>query len=73
MWEFMISRKHVFVPTYEKGIEKVRTSKGKYALLLESVKNEYVNEQLPCDTMKIGQNLNSNGYGIATPKGSPLK
>ncbi|XP_076056317.1 glutamate receptor 1-like [Oratosquilla oratoria] len=73
MWEFMTSRKNVFVETYEAGIERVRTSKGKYAFLLESVKNDYINEQLPCDTMKIGQNLNSNGYGVATPMGSPLK
>ncbi|XP_069955932.1 glutamate receptor 1 isoform X3 [Cherax quadricarinatus] len=73
MWEFMSSRKYVFTSTYEEGIERVRTSKGKYAFLLESVKNDYINEQLPCDTMKIGQNLNSNGYGVATPMGSPLK
>ncbi|CAL4075670.1 unnamed protein product, partial [Meganyctiphanes norvegica] len=73
MWEFMTSRKHVFTRTYEEGIERVRSSKGKYAYLLESVKNEYINEQFPCDTMKIGQNLNSNGYGVATPMGSPLK
>ncbi|KAG7177859.1 Glutamate receptor 1-like 11 [Homarus americanus] len=73
MWEFMSSRKYVFTTTYEEGIERVRTSKGKYAFLLESVKNDYINEQLPCDTMKIGQNLNSNGYGVATPMSSPLK
>ncbi|XP_047476001.1 glutamate receptor 1-like [Penaeus chinensis] len=73
MWEFMTSRKHVFTQSYEEGIERVRTSKGKYAYLLESVKNDYINEQLPCDTMKIGQNLNSNGYGVATPMGSPIK
>ncbi|XP_045107939.1 glutamate receptor 1-like isoform X2 [Portunus trituberculatus] len=73
MWEFMSSRRHVFTSSYAEGIERVRTSKGKYAFLLESVKNDYVNEQLPCDTMKIGQNLNSNGYGVATPIGSPLK
>ncbi|XP_066945637.1 glutamate receptor 1-like [Macrobrachium rosenbergii] len=73
MWEFMSSRPHVFTSTYEEGIERVRNSKGKYAFLLESVKNDYINEQLPCNTMKIGQDLNSNGYGVATPLGSPLK
>ncbi|KAA0192058.1 hypothetical protein HAZT_HAZT009425 [Hyalella azteca] len=72
MWEFMTSRKHVFTDTYQEGIERVRSSKGKYAFLLESVRNDYTNEQLPCDTMKIGQNLNTNGYGVATPRGSPI-
>ena len=59
--------------TTEEGIERVRTSNGKYAFLLESPKNDYVNEQLPCDTIQIGQHLNTNGYGIATPKGSILR
>ena len=53
MWEFMSSRKHVFVKTYDEGIKRVRQSKGKYALLIESPKNDYVNERQPCDTMKV--------------------
>ncbi|XP_055843535.1 glutamate receptor 1-like isoform X1 [Episyrphus balteatus] len=73
MWEYMNSRKHVFVNTYDEGISRVRTSKGKYALLVESPKNEYVNAREPCDTMKVGRNLDTKGFGIATPIGSPLK
>ncbi|XP_037934300.1 glutamate receptor 1-like [Teleopsis dalmanni] len=73
MWEYMNSRKHVFVNTYDEGIRRVRTSKGKYALLVESPKNEYVNARQPCDTMKVGRNLDTKGFGIATPIGSPLK
>jgi len=73
MWEFMNSRKHVFVKSYEEGIRRVRTSKGKYALLIESPTNEYVNEREPCDTMKVGRNLDAKGFGVATPLGSPLK
>lgn len=73
MWEYMNSRKHVFVNTYDEGINRVRTSKGKYALLVESPKNEYVNAREPCDTMKVGRNLDTKGFGIATPIGSPLK
>ena len=46
-----------------------RTSGGKYAYLLESSVNEYLNERYPCDTMKVGNNLDSKGYGIATPIG----
>ncbi|XP_030385111.1 glutamate receptor 1 [Scaptodrosophila lebanonensis] len=73
MWEYMNSRKHVFVNTYDEGIRRVRTSKGKYALLVESPKNEYVNAREPCDTMKVGRNLDTKGFGIATPLGSALK
>nr|KAF7404092.1 hypothetical protein H0235_014786 [Vespula pensylvanica] len=73
MWEFMNSRKQVFVKTYDEGIRRVRTSKGKYALLIESPKNEYINERLPCDTMKVGRNLDAKGFGVATPLGSPLR
>ena len=40
--------------------------------MLRSTKNEYVNERLPCDTMKVGSDLDSKGYGIATRLGSDL-
>jgi len=73
MWEFMNSRRDVFVQSYEEGIEKVRTSKGKYAFLLESPMNDYINEREPCDTMKVGRNLDAKGFGVATPLGSPLR
>lgn len=74
MWESMNSKKHsVLVRNYEEGIQKVRSSRGRYAFLLDSLKNEYVNQKQPCDTMKIGRNLHNEGYGIATPRGSPLK
>lgn len=41
--------------------------------MLESSVNEYLNERQPCNTMKVGNNLDSKGYGIATPIGSELK
>ena len=63
----------VFVKNNREGVQKVRESKGKYAFLLESSVNEYLNERQPCDTMKVGNNLDSKGYGIATPIGSDLK
>lgn len=59
--------------TYDEGIERVRNSKGKYAFLMESPKNDYINERQPCDTMKVGRNLDAKGFGIATPLGSSLR
>ena len=56
----------------QQGIQRVRESKGKYAFLIESTTNEFTNERLPCDTMKVGKNLDTKGYGIATAKGSGL-
>jgi hypothetical protein len=74
MWNFMQQYKDdVFVPSNREGIEKVRRSKGRFAFLLESTLNEYVNERLPCDTMRIGENIDAKGYGIATPLGSDLR
>lgn len=73
MWDFMQSRPEVFVRSYEEGIQRVRNSKGKYALLIESPKNDYINEREPCDTMKVGQNIDSKGFGVGTPLGSPLR
>lgn len=73
MWEFMHTRKNVFTSTYEQGIQRVRESKGKYAFLMESTKNDYINERRPCDTMKVGGNLDAKGYGVGTPLGSSLR
>ncbi|KAM9310945.1 glutamate receptor 1 isoform 3-T3 [Gastrophryne carolinensis] len=74
MWTYMRSAEpSVFVKTTEEGMNRVRKSKGKYAYLLESTMNEYIEQRKPCDTMKVGGNLDSKGYGIATPKGSPLR
>lgn len=73
MWEYMNAHPHVFVSNYDDGIQRVRNSKGKYALLIESPKNDYTNEREPCDTMKVGPNLDTKGFGIATPLGSPLR
>lgn len=69
----MSSRPEVFVDSYDDGIARVRNSKGKYALLIESPKNDYTNVRYPCDTMKVGQNLDNKGFGVGTPLGSPLR
>uniref|UniRef100_A0AAR2IU92 Glutamate receptor n=1 Tax=Pygocentrus nattereri TaxID=42514 RepID=A0AAR2IU92_PYGNA len=74
MWSYMKSADpSVFVKTTDEGVARVRKSKGKYAYLLESTMNEYIEQRKPCDTMKVGGNLDSKGYGVATPKGSALR
>uniref|UniRef100_A0AAR2LEI2 Glutamate receptor n=1 Tax=Pygocentrus nattereri TaxID=42514 RepID=A0AAR2LEI2_PYGNA len=74
MWAYMKSAEpSVFTKTTAEGVARVRKSKGKYAFLLESTMNEYTEQRKPCDTMKVGGNLDSKGYGVATPKGSQLR
>lgn len=73
MWSYMKSAEpSVFTKTTDDGVARVRKSKGKFAFLLESTMNEYIEQRKPCDTMKVGGNLDSKGYGVATPKGSAL-
>ncbi|XP_076271918.1 glutamate receptor ionotropic, kainate 2-like isoform X2 [Rhynchophorus ferrugineus] len=71
MWRFMENRKpSVFVPTYEEGIRRVL--EGNYAFLMESTMLDYV-VQRDCNLTQIGGLLDSKGYGIATPMGSPWR
>ncbi|KAL4230944.1 Glutamate receptor 2 [Mactra antiquata] len=72
MWAYMQSASpSVFVGDNKEGIKKVRNEN--YAFLIESTTNEYINMRKPCNTMKVGPNLDSKGYGIATPIGSDLR
>ncbi|XP_066905521.1 glutamate receptor ionotropic, kainate 2 isoform X2 [Halyomorpha halys] len=71
MWRYMESKKpSVFVPSYEEGIKRVLD--GNYAFLMESTMLDYA-VQRDCNLTQIGGLLDSKGYGIATPKGSPWR
>ena len=58
--------------SYNEGISRVRESNGKYAFLMETTGNDYINLREPCDTIRVGQPINDRGYGIATQLSSPL-
>ncbi|XP_014598142.1 PREDICTED: glutamate receptor ionotropic, kainate 2 isoform X7 [Polistes canadensis] len=71
MWRFMESKTpSVFVKTYEEGVKRVL--EGDYAFLMESTMLDYA-VQRDCNLTQIGGLLDSKGYGIATPKGSPWR
>ena len=55
---------------YDEGIRRVK--RGNYAFLMESTMLDYV-VQRDCNLTQIGGLLDSKGYGIATPKGSPWR
>ena len=44
-----------------KGVEYVRDSEGRYAFFLEAALNDYYNGKFPCDTMRVGKNLDYKG------------
>ena len=74
MWNYMsTATPPVIVKTVEEGVERVRNSKGKYAFLIESNMNNYYNNRKPCDTVRVGGDLNLEGFGVATPHASDLK
>uniref|UniRef100_A0AAQ5ZLD0 Glutamate receptor n=1 Tax=Amphiprion ocellaris TaxID=80972 RepID=A0AAQ5ZLD0_AMPOC len=71
MWNYMNSKQpSVFVKSTEEGIARVLNSK--YAFLMESTMNEY-HRGLNCNLTKIGGLLDTKGYGIGMPLGSPFR
>ncbi|CAL1261617.1 unnamed protein product [Larinioides sclopetarius] len=71
MWSVMQSASSlVFTKDNSEGIDRVL--KGNYAFLMESTTIEYYTER-NCDLTQIGSLLDSKGYGIATPIGSPYR
>ena len=72
MWSYMkYAQPKVFEPTIEAAIERVRSSHGKYAFIMESAMADYVVKKKPCDLMTVGYPMNIRSYGLAAPKGSP--
>lgn len=66
MWKYMeANADRVIVNTDQEGVAKVRNSKHDYAYLLESPRNKFASQKKPCNTMKVGENLDTKGYGIA--------
>ncbi|TRZ03994.1 hypothetical protein DNTS_025519, partial [Danionella cerebrum] len=71
MWAFMSSRQSTsFVKSIEDGIQRVL--KSDYALLMESTTIEYAMRK-NCNLTQVGGIIDSKGYGIGTPKGSPYR
>ncbi|CAG5133809.1 unnamed protein product, partial [Candidula unifasciata] len=74
MWAYMTSASpSVFVKTHDEGVKRVRESNGKYAYLTESTTIDYISNKKPCNTLKVGGNLNQDSFGIGTPVGSDLR
>nr|XP_036869132.1 glutamate receptor ionotropic, kainate 1 isoform X5 [Manis javanica] len=71
MWAFMSSRQHTaLVQNGDEGIRRALTTD--YALLMESTSIEYVTQR-NCNLTQIGGLIDSKGYGVGTPIGSPYR
>ncbi|XP_063403152.1 glutamate receptor ionotropic, kainate 2-like [Mytilus trossulus] len=70
MWTTMDSDPDNFVGSNVEGMGKVET--GNYAYFAESTYIEYVIAR-KCELMQIGGLLDSKGYGIGLPVGSPYR
>ncbi|XP_069328497.1 glutamate receptor ionotropic, kainate 1 isoform X9 [Eulemur rufifrons] len=71
MWAFMSSRQQTaLIKNSDEGIQRVLTTD--YALLMESTSIEYVTQR-NCNLTQIGGLIDSKGYGVGTPIGSPYR
>ncbi|XP_061090964.1 glutamate receptor ionotropic, kainate 3 [Conger conger] len=71
MWAFMSSKQNTaLVKSNEEGIQRVLRSD--YALLMESTTIDYVTRR-NCNLTRVGGSIDSKGYGIGTPMGSPYR
>ncbi|CAG6014737.1 unnamed protein product [Menidia menidia] len=71
MWAFMSSRPRTsLVKSIEDGIQRVL--KSDYALITESSTIDYITRR-NCNLTQVGGNIDSKGYGIGTPLGSPYR
>ncbi|XP_031427577.1 glutamate receptor ionotropic, kainate 1 isoform X1 [Clupea harengus] len=71
MWAFMSSRKNTaLLKNNREGITRVLTTD--YALLMESTSIEYISQR-NCNLTQVGGLIDSKGYGVGTPIGSPFR
>ncbi|XP_061145491.1 glutamate receptor ionotropic, kainate 3 isoform X1 [Syngnathus typhle] len=71
MWAFMSSKPSTsLVKSIEDGIQQVL--KSDYALIMESTTIDYVTRH-NCNLTQVGGLIDSKGYGIGTPLGSPYR
>ncbi|CAJ1062714.1 glutamate receptor ionotropic%2C kainate 3 [Xyrichtys novacula] len=71
MWAFMSSKPSTsLVKSIEDGIQRVL--KSDYALIMESSTIDYITRR-NCNLTQVGGLIDSKGYGIGTPLGSPYR
>lgn len=72
MWQFMSkSEPSLFVRSPSEGIERVKTSDGQYAFIVDGFFGSYVASQ-NCDLEVVGKPLTKMGYGFGCPKRSDI-
>jgi len=67
MYKTMMKNSEVLASTNEQGLSWVK--RGGYAFFMESTSIEYITER-DCEVSRVGDLLDSKGYGIAMRKGA---
>lgn len=70
MGEIMRNRPGGISHDLQSSVERVR--RGNFAFIAESAVVDFLISQPPCDLMKVGEDLNTLGYGLGFPKDSDL-
>ncbi|KAL1434798.1 hypothetical protein MTO96_001693 [Rhipicephalus appendiculatus] len=73
MWETMNSKPDVFTASDSDGVERVRSSRGRYAFFMDANKADYISNQRPCDTATLGEPFGRRNFAVALPKDSVLR
>ncbi|CAL1544183.1 unnamed protein product, partial [Lymnaea stagnalis] len=66
------SYQKVMVKSIEEGVQRVQSSGGKYAFILESSMSEYYSTKMPCNTVVVGSKFYTKGFGVATYQNAKL-
>lgn len=72
IYKNMLNFKDNMVTSVSQGLEKVRSSNGRYAFIMEGSLAEYAVSRYPCDLMSVGDDIYKHSYSFVTDKGSPL-
>ena len=72
IYKNMLKFEDNMVSTTTEGLEKVRSSNGRYAFIMEGSLAEYEVSRYPCDLMTVGDDIFPRSYSFVTDKGSPL-
>ena len=72
MYKFMKNSDDALVNTVEEAYDRVHyRTKGNYVFIWDEPILDYIASHDPCKSQVVGRSFNSQGYGIAMPKGMP--
>jgi ABC-type amino acid transport substrate-binding protein len=72
MYNFIINTDDALVDTVEEAYDRVHyKTKGDYVFIWDEPILHYIASHEPCKSQVVGRSFNSQGYGLAMPRGMP--